>query len=1048
MFKRKIRVFVIAIFIIFALCLSISFISGKYKFTSNTKKLNLDIEANYAVNFNTKGGKFTKILEDDDYISFSEDSATKIVEFNNALGTLPKDISKDNCTFVGWCTQAVPKDYVFYDSIKIGTKQYIDTGIAVNTLVNPTFETEFMMNNSGDYDWFSTPDNNSNTVIWNVSPPSTTYLRFGSTNPRAITFASGYNANSFNFTNGFHKLRIGDAESIKSKISISVDDVLVGSFNSDANASLVNAGHILIAGGRNLDCISTWKYFRIYDGDELICDMRPCKNLNDEYGMYDTVSKSFIKYSGPGNVSVGEVISVNDLYDKVDEDYIFKFENDIELFALWSGKVSKVNFVYNDASNSNGSTYVIDKTVTFINVNYSSTYANLPTPSREGYDFVGWFDSNDNEYKKTDDVEITEDITLTAKWKPKTYTITFDSQGGTSTLATKEVFFDSAYGTLPTASKIHTVFKGWVEKIPSNYRLADYISSNGTSYIDTGIKVSNLSKPIIETEFKMDEIGDKDWFGTANNTPNTILYNFQNDSSNTNFIRYGTTSAIGLSLSSGHSLADFNFTSDFHKLRMDASEGVKKDIIFYVDNEEVAKAPASESRSLDNTGTILIGKGRTGSKSSWKSFKIYDGEILLRDFIPCYDNDTNEFMLFDLVESKFYHSATSSLTGSKSNSSFAYVTTTSPYIIPYNSTVYADYEYDKYKVTLNPDSLTGYEGSVFMAEYGIKYKHIPVLSKPGYTFKGFQDESGNVYTSDDITLIETDITLNACWSVNKIKVNFNGNGGIPAKAYDLFEYKKPFGVLPTSTKQGVAFVGWSIQAPEEYKRVEYVSFDGSHNITTNLMVSSLINPTLEAEFKMNEFGDKYWFGTNGINKPTILWNFDPAGSSYVRWGTTANTGLDGTYEEGKSIANLDFRESFHKLRIGDAPKFSDPFKVYADDELILIGKQNNSRALTFESKIVIGGGSNNGSMAYTKADWKRFTIYDEGVKKIDLIPVIRSADNKYGLYDLVDGTFYTCTGLTGGEEVTTYEMVDSNTIVDFLNETTLYAVYKVSEKVE
>ena len=56
------------------------------------------------------------------------------------------------------------------------------------------------------------------------------------------------------------------------------------------------------------------------------------------------------------------------------------------------------------------------------------------------------------------------DHTIHANWTPKQYTVHFDSNGGTPTPADKTVTFDSAYGTLPTASDVSRTgytFKGW-----------------------------------------------------------------------------------------------------------------------------------------------------------------------------------------------------------------------------------------------------------------------------------------------------------------------------------------------------------------------------------------------------------------------------------------------------------------------------------------------------------------------------------------------------------------------------------------------------------
>ena len=53
--------------------------------------------------------------------------------------------------------------------------------------------------------------------------------------------------------------------------------------------------------------------------------------------------------------------------------------------------------------------------------------ASVPTPSRSGYDFDGWFNG---ENKLEADTVIDADATYTARWTPKTYTVSFQANGG------------------------------------------------------------------------------------------------------------------------------------------------------------------------------------------------------------------------------------------------------------------------------------------------------------------------------------------------------------------------------------------------------------------------------------------------------------------------------------------------------------------------------------------------------------------------------------------------------------------------------------------
>ena len=108
-------------------------------------------------------------------------------------------------------------------------------------------------------------------------------------------------------------------------------------------------------------------------------------------------------------------------------------------------------------------------------ITYGSTYGTLPTPTRTGYTFDGWFTAkNDGTPIKADTkVTITENQTIYAHWTANTYTVTANANGGTipttsgwtvasgGATATKQVTYDSTYGTLPTPTRENYYFIYW-----------------------------------------------------------------------------------------------------------------------------------------------------------------------------------------------------------------------------------------------------------------------------------------------------------------------------------------------------------------------------------------------------------------------------------------------------------------------------------------------------------------------------------------------------------------------------------------------------------
>lgn len=51
--------------------------------------------------------------------------------------------------------------------------------------------------------------------------------------------------------------------------------------------------------------------------------------------------------------------------------------------------------------------------------------------------------------------------TLTAKWKPNTYQVTFNANGGSVSPSNKTVTYNSTYGALPTPTRTNYIFDGW-----------------------------------------------------------------------------------------------------------------------------------------------------------------------------------------------------------------------------------------------------------------------------------------------------------------------------------------------------------------------------------------------------------------------------------------------------------------------------------------------------------------------------------------------------------------------------------------------------------
>jgi len=128
-----------------------------------------------------------------------------------------------------------------------------------------------------------------------------------------------------------------------------------------------------------------------------------------------------------------------------------KLEQALVLYAHWTAATYTVSF------NSNGGSSATDQTVT-----YAGAYGALPVTTRTGYTFNGWYTaaSEGTKVEPTTSVTMTADHTLYAQWTAATYTVSFNSNGGSSATA-MTVTYAGAYGALPVTTKAGYTFNGW-----------------------------------------------------------------------------------------------------------------------------------------------------------------------------------------------------------------------------------------------------------------------------------------------------------------------------------------------------------------------------------------------------------------------------------------------------------------------------------------------------------------------------------------------------------------------------------------------------------
>ena len=140
---------------------------------------------------------------------------------------------------------------------------------------------------------------------------------------------------------------------------------------------------------------------------------------------------------------------------------------------------------------------------TSLDITSGETVSALPTPTREGYDFLGWFDENGGEF--TAETAVTADITVTAKW-------TSESSGGETDQPTAAFSLSSdvnyppkyhiantsykLYGTITSLCGNMTTVKGGIFDTDGKMVYGTTVSVNATTFnisqIDNYIAFRNL----------------------------------------------------------------------------------------------------------------------------------------------------------------------------------------------------------------------------------------------------------------------------------------------------------------------------------------------------------------------------------------------------------------------------------------------------------------------------------------------------------------------------------------------------------------------------
>ena len=266
----------------------------------------------------------------------------------------------------------------------------------------------------------------------------------------------------------------------------------------------------------------------------------------------------------------------------IDKDKLGEFKGDTTLYAEWTKQSYTATFDGNGGSNG-----------TSIRKLYGEKLGELPTSTRNGYTFKGWFTS------KTGGQQVTKDTTMPgrnveyyAQWEIVSYTLTYDLNGGTLTNKPENYTIESDNFTLPEPTKEGYTFAGWTGSNGDNPQKQVTIEKGSTgdkNYIANYVDDIKPTKPTYVAKFSQ---------GNANYTSGTWA----------NKQVYTTIT----STEKGSGVKEIQYSNDnqntWKKLTLEKSGGIKQDGDSYYgqENWEVSNGinDTIYFRVIDESGNI------------------------------------------------------------------------------------------------------------------------------------------------------------------------------------------------------------------------------------------------------------------------------------------------------------------------------------------------------------------------------------------------------------------------------------------------------------
>ncbi|MBQ3745883.1 MAG: InlB B-repeat-containing protein, partial [Kiritimatiellae bacterium] len=139
------------------------------------------------------------------------------------------------------------------------------------------------------------------------------------------------------------------------------------------------------------------------------------------------------------------------------------------IYAHWS-QATRSHYLILDCMGGAAS----GESTVLVELSEGAAYGTLPTPTRSGHTFVGWFTSTVGGSQISSSTTMgASNANAYAHWSVPEFTITFNANGGTTPETSRAVASGDTYGALPVPYRIGCNFEGWYTAADGGSEVSD-----------------------------------------------------------------------------------------------------------------------------------------------------------------------------------------------------------------------------------------------------------------------------------------------------------------------------------------------------------------------------------------------------------------------------------------------------------------------------------------------------------------------------------------------------------------------------------------------